>query len=134
MPPQETHTEKKYLDATPADLNNNLWAGLDIELNLSRSSNRPEMYLGFREGRVDSGMFFGGSNASKLSSFASTLGLDAYRMATGGWRLSKENVDRITITFTELLSGLPLTSPAILFCLDNSVFRAVSEDGSMLFI
>jgi len=84
MPPQEQHTEKKYLDALLADLNSNLLVGLDKEPNLSRSSKKPEMYLGFREGTVDSGIFFGGSNASKLSASASTLGLDAYRMATGG--------------------------------------------------
>jgi len=132
MPPMESHTEKKYLDSLLADLNNNLLAGLDTEPNLSRSSKKPEMYLGFREGTVDSGIFFGGSNATKLAASASTLGLDAYRMASGGWKLSKENVDKVVNPLTNLLTGLPQTTPAILFCLDNSVFRAVGEDGSML--
>jgi len=41
-------------------------------------------------------------------------------------------VDKVIPPFMELLAGLPQTTPAILFCLDNSVFRSVSEDGSML--
>jgi hypothetical protein len=41
---------------------------------------------------VEKALFIGGSNAQNLSHSASALGLDAYKITKGGWKLSKDNV------------------------------------------
>ncbi len=93
--PWDTHTEKKFLEKLITDLNSNLLAGRDKEPNLSRSAKRPAMYTALRAGAIEKAVFVGGSHASNLAYAASALGLDAYKIATGGWKLSKENVDKV---------------------------------------
>ncbi len=51
------------------------------------------MYTALRA--IEKAVFVGGSNASNLAYSASALGLDAYKIAKGGWKLSKENVDKL---------------------------------------
>jgi hypothetical protein len=53
------------------------------------------MYTALRTGAIEKAVFVGGSHASNLAYAASALGLDAYKIATGGWKLSKENVDKL---------------------------------------
>jgi hypothetical protein len=90
---RNSHTEKKFLEHFIADLNSNLLADRDKEPNLSRSAKRPAMYTALRA--IEKAVFVGGSNASNLAYSASALGLDAYKIAKGGWKLSKENVDKL---------------------------------------
>jgi hypothetical protein len=81
------------------------------------------MYTAIRTGAVEAAVFVGGSNALNLAYSASALGLDAYQLAKGGWKLTKENVDKI----------IPDTA-VVLFCLDNSCFMGLADDGSMTHI
>jgi hypothetical protein len=67
-----------------------------------------------------------------LAYATSSLGVETYKLATGGWKLSKENVDKILPDLRELLSGLPSNTPVIFFCLDNSSFLAASEEGGLV--
>jgi hypothetical protein len=58
--------------------------------------------------------------------------VETYNLATGGWKLTKENIDKILPDLRELLSGLPRGTPIIFFCLDNSSFLAASEEGGLV--
>ena len=104
LPPWDTQTEKKFLEKFIADLNSNLLAGRDTEPNLSRSAKRPAMYTALRTGAIEKAVFVGGSHANNLTYAASALGLDAYKIAKGGWKLSKENVDKLLPDLKGLLS------------------------------
>jgi hypothetical protein len=119
------------LEKLIADLNSNLLAGRDTEPNLSRSAKRPAMYTALRTGAIEKAVFVGGSHANNLAYAASALGLDAYKIAKGGWKLSKENVDKLLPDLKDLLSTLPPDTPVVIFCLDNTSFLGLSEDGSM---
>jgi hypothetical protein len=123
--------EKKYLSGLIKDLNENLLAGLDPNPNLSRSKVKPQMYPAVRSGSVERIVFVGGSHAKNLSQAASILGIDSYMIATGGWKITRENIDKLIPDLHELMSGLPIGTPIVLFCMDNSSFLAASEDGGM---
>ena len=60
------------------------------------------------------------------------LGIDSYMIATGGWKLTRENVDKLIPDLHDLMSGLPVGTPIVLFCLDNSSFLAATEEGGMV--
>jgi hypothetical protein len=124
--------EKKYLDCFLKEINEKLVAGLDPEPNLSRSSKRPALYPAIRSGSVENIVFVGGSNAQNLSYAASNLGVNTYKIARGGWKISKENIEKLIPDLKELMSGLPTGTPIVLFCLDNSCFLAASEEGGMV--
>jgi hypothetical protein len=124
--------EKRFLDGLLKDLNENLLAGLDPNPNLSRSKVKPAMYPAVRSGIVEKIGFVGGSNAKKLSQAAALLGIDAYMIAKGGWKLSRENVDKLIPDLHELMSSLPPGTPIVLFCLDNTSFLAATEEGGMI--
>ncbi len=115
-------------------MNENLLAGLDPNPNLSRSKVKPAMYPAIRSGVIERIVFFfvGGSNAKNLSQAAALLGIDAYMIAKGGWKLSRENVDKLIPDLHELLSGVPPGTPVVLFCLDNTSFLAATEEGGMV--
>jgi hypothetical protein len=89
------------------------------------------MYTAMRTGAIEKALFVGGSNAENLSVSASALGLDSYKITKGGWKLTKDNVDKIIPVIRETLAGLPPDTPVILFCLDNSSYLGLGEDGSM---
>jgi hypothetical protein len=130
-PPWSSLSEKKFLDALLDDLNKNMLAGRDKDPNLSRSAIRPAMYTAIRTGAVEAAVFVGASNALNLAYSASALGLDAYQLAKGGWKLSKDNVDKIIPDLKEILGSVPPDTPVVFFCLDNSCFMGLSEDGTM---
>ena len=109
-------------------------AGRDKDPNLSRSASRPAMYIAIRTGAVEAAVFVGGSNALNLAYSASALGLDAYQLAKGGWKLTKENVDKIIPDLRDVLGSVPPDTPVVLFCLDNSCFMGLADDGSMTHI
>jgi hypothetical protein len=124
--------EKKILDILIKELNKNLLAGVDTDQNLSRSSKRPQLYPAFRTGCIETGAFVGGSNAKNLSAAAANSGIDSYKLATSGWKISRENIEKLIPDLKELMSRLPADTPIILFCLDNSSFLAASEEGGLL--
>jgi hypothetical protein len=124
--------EKKYLDLLIAELNEKLLAGLDPEPNLSRSSKRPAMYPAVRSSCIENIVFVGGSNARALSSAAASLGANSYNIARGGWKITRENVDKLIPDLKELMSSLPAGTPIVLFCMDNSSFLAATEEGGLV--
>jgi hypothetical protein len=113
IPPWDTQTEKKFLDKFISDLNNNLLAGRDKEPK-SRSAKQPEMYTALRTGAIEKAVFVGGSNAGNLAFSASALGLDAYRISKGGWKLSKDNVDKLLPDLKDLLGTVPPNTPVVI--------------------
>jgi hypothetical protein len=132
LPPWSQTDEKIYLDNLISDINREFIAGIDPNPNLSRSVKRPAMYPALRSGAVEVGLIIGGSNARDLAYATSSLGVETYKLATGGWKLSKDNVDKILPDLHELLSGLPGNTPVIFFCLDNSSFLEASEEGGLV--
>jgi hypothetical protein len=116
------------------DLNKNLLAGRDREPNLSRSANRPAMYSAIRTGAVENVVFVGGSNANQLSFAAAALGVDTYKHAQGGWKVTKDSIDKLIPDLKNTLSAVPPDTPVVFFCLDNSSFMGLKDDGSMAVI
>jgi hypothetical protein len=45
--------------------------------------------------------------------------------------LSKDNVDKLLPDLKDLLSTVPPDTPVVIFCLDNTSFLGLNEDGSM---
>ncbi len=115
-------------------MNKNLLAGRDREPNLSRSANRPAMYSAIRTGAVENVVFVGGSNANQLSFAAAALGVDTYKHPQGGWKVTKDSIDKLIPDLENTLSAVPPDTPVVFFCLDNSSFMGLKEDGSMAII
>ncbi len=134
LPLWVTTTEKKFLDTVLDDLNKNLLTGRDKEPNLSRSANRPAMYSAIRTGAVENVIFVGGSNANQLAFSAAALGVDTYKHAQGGWKVTKESVDKLIPDLKNTLSSVPPDTPVVFFCLDNSSFMGLKDDGNIAVI
>ena len=49
-----------------------------------------------------------------------------------GWKVMKDNIEKLIPDLRELMSSLPAGTPIILFCLDNSSFLAASDEGGLL--
>jgi hypothetical protein len=81
---------------------------------------------------VETALIIGGSNAKNLAYAASSLGVETYQLVKGGWKVSKESIDRLIPDLKEILSSLPAKTPVVFFCLDNSSFLAASEEGGMV--
>ncbi len=124
--------KNKVLDILIKELNEKFLAGLDTDPNLSQSSKRPQLYLAFRSGSVDTAAFVGRWNAKKLSQAAANLGIDSYMLAKSGWKITKENIEKLIPDLKELMSSLPASTPIVLFCLDNSSFLVASDEGGLL--
>jgi len=131
LPPWSQADEKKVLDSLIREINDKFLAGVDPDPNLSRSSKRPQLYPAFRSGSVESAAFVGGSNAKNLANAAANLGIDSYQIAKGGWKITRDNIDKLIPDLKELMSSLPAGTPIVLFCLDNSSFLAASEEGGL---
>ncbi len=82
------------------------------------------MFCALLNGTIEKVMFFGGSNANKLASSTSMLGVDSYKIAAGGWKISKESVDSLLPELRTQLGTLPADTPIIIFGLDNSSYMA----------
>ncbi len=116
------------------DLKKNLLAGRDREPNLSRSANRPALYSAIRTGAVENVVFVGGSNANQHSFAAAALGVDTYKHAQGGWKVTKDSIDKLIPDLKNTLSSVLPDTPVVFFCLDNSSFMGLKDDGSMAII
>ena len=132
LPPWSQTDEKKFLETLILDLNREFITDLDPNSNLSRSSKRPALYPAVRAGSVEAALIIGGSNAKNLAYAASSLGVETYQLVKGGWKVTKENIDKLIPDLKEILSSLPEKTPVVFFCLDNSSFLAASEEGGMV--
>ena len=73
------------------------------------------MYPAVRSSCIENIVFVGGSNARALSSAAASLGANSYNIAKGGWKITRENVDKLIPDLKELMSSLPTGTPIVLF-------------------
>jgi hypothetical protein len=105
--------EKTYISSLFKELNSNLPVGIDTEPNFSRSAARPRMYCGLRSGEVENFIYIGTSNAGKLCVATTSLGMNvnAFNLASGGWKLSKDNVDKLKPDLKTSWNALQLTAP-----------------------
>jgi hypothetical protein len=92
------------------------------------------MHSAVRTGSVENVVFVGGSNADNLALAAAALGVDTYKHAQGGWKVTKDSVDKLIPDLKESLSAVPPDTPVVFFCLDNSSFMALKEDGNIAII
>jgi hypothetical protein len=95
LPPWSQTDEKKFVETLIQDLNREYITDLDPNPNLSRSAKRPALYLAVRAGSVESALIIDGSNARNLAYAASSLGVETYQLVKGGWKISKENIDKL---------------------------------------
>jgi hypothetical protein len=82
-----------------SELNKKQVARLDPDPNFSRSFSRPAMFCALRDGAIEKALFVGGSNTGKLAAATSMLGLDVFKLASGGWKFSQEAVDALFSSF-----------------------------------
>jgi len=77
-------------------------------------------------------VIIGGSNTRRLHDAFSDLGKTVESMDSSGWTIGKAAVDALLPILTENLSKLPESIPVILYCLDNSFFKALNKNGHLV--
>ncbi len=115
---------KKSCDTVP--LNKNLLAGRDKEPNLSSSAAPADRPCTRPSALAQWKPLFSLEDPTLESRCA--LGLDVYQITKTGWKLTKENVDKL---IPEVLGSVPPDTPFVLLFLDNSSFMGLSEEGSI---
>jgi hypothetical protein len=58
--------------------------------------------------------------------------IQPFFLDASGWCISKPNVDALLPILEENLGRLPESVPVILYCLDNSCFKAMNRNGDLL--
>ncbi len=92
------------------------------------------MYSAIRTGAVENVVFVGGSNANQLAFAVSALGVDTYKHGQGGWKVTKDSIEKLIPDLKNTLSSVPSDTPVVFFCLDNSSFMGLKDDGNMAVI
>jgi hypothetical protein len=92
------------------------------------------MYSAIRTGAVENVVFVGGSNANQLAFTVSALGVDTYKHAQGGWKVTKDSIEKLIPDLKNTLSSVPSDTSVVFFCLDNSSFMGLKDDGNMAVI
>jgi hypothetical protein len=125
--------EKELITCLIKDVNSVFFSGLDENPNLSRSAARPMAKESQRKTKAatNATLTVGGSNATRLAEALANLGIDSYKLATPGWKLNKENVEKIVPDLKEILETIPQDAPVIFFCLDNTVFKVATAEGEL---
>jgi hypothetical protein len=77
-------------------------------------------------------VIIGGSNAGRLHDAFSDIGKVVESMDSPGWTISKAAVDALLPILAENLGKLPESVPVILYCLDNSAFKAMNSKGDLV--
>ena len=126
LPPMDTVMEGNIISTLLMDINNNFKWDLDKKSEMSRSVSRANS----AQSPV-TGVITGSSNAGLLSNAFTDLGKVVITLATGGWCVSKENVDALLPKLQKLLEGLDPSVPVILWCLDNSAFKVLNQNGDL---
>jgi hypothetical protein len=125
--------EKELITCLIKDVNSVFFSGLDENPYLSRSAARPmaKEIQGKTKVSTDATLTVGGSNAMRLAEALANLGIDSYKLATPGWKLNKENAEKIVPDLKEILETIPQDAPVIFFCLDNTVFKVATAEGEL---
>jgi hypothetical protein len=115
------------------DVNSVFYTGLDENPNLSRSASRPLSKVSQEKKKTstEATLTVGGSNATRLAEALANLGIDSYKLATPGWKLNKENAEKIVTDLKEILETIPKDAPVIFFCMDNTVFKVATAEGEL---
>ncbi len=77
-------------------------------------------------------VIIGGRNAGRLHDAFSDIVKTVESMDSSGWTISKAAVDALLPILTENLAKLPESVPVILYCLDNSCFKAMNKNGDLV--
>jgi hypothetical protein len=77
-------------------------------------------------------VIIGGSNARRLHDAFYDLGKTVESMDSSSWMISKAAVDALLPVLAENLSKLLESVPVILYCLDNSSFKALNKNGDLV--
>jgi hypothetical protein len=77
-------------------------------------------------------VIIGGSNAGLLHDAFHDLGKTVESMKASGWTIGKSAVDALLPILTENLARLPESVPIIIYCLDNSCFKALNKNGDLV--
>jgi hypothetical protein len=73
----------------------------------------------------------GGSNAVRLSQAFKDMGREVQSLDCPGWTVSEKAVDDLIPKLTVCLSSVDPSVPIVLYCLDNSSFKASNADGDL---
>ncbi len=128
-----SNKEKELLTCLIKDVNSVFFTGLDENPDYSRSAARPlvKKHAEKKKNLSNATLTVGGSNASRMAEALANLGMDSYKLSTPGWKLNKENVEKIVPDLKEILETIPKDAPVIFFCLDNTVFKVATAEGEL---
>jgi hypothetical protein len=114
-------------------VNSVFFSGLDENPNLSRSATRPLAKENNEKKKVstEATLTVGSSNATRLAEALANLGIDSYKLTSPGWKLNKENAEKIIPDLKEVLEPIPKEAPVIFFCIDNTVFKVATAEGEL---
>jgi hypothetical protein len=77
-------------------------------------------------------VIIGGSNAGRLYDAFFDIGKTVESIDSSGWTISKTAVDALLPILIENLGKLPESVPVILYCLDNSCFKAMNKNSELV--
>jgi hypothetical protein len=105
------------------------FTGLDSNPDFSRKASRPvkKEKKNVIPDQISGTLTIGGSNANKTAEALSNLGMDSYKLASSGWKLTKEKVTALIPDLKEVIEQIPV----IFFCLDNTCFKVATADGEL---
>jgi hypothetical protein len=133
LEPLTSEKEKKLVTCLIKDVNDVFFTGLDGNPDFSRKASRPmkKEKKNTVPDQISGTLTIGGSNANKTAEALSNLGIDSYKLASSGWKLTKEKVATLIPDLKEVIEQIPDSAPIILFCLDNTCFKVATADGEL---
>ncbi len=129
----DSKKKKELITCLIKDVNSVFFSGLDENPNLFRSAARPLAKESQEKKKVstEATLTVGGSNATRRAETLANLGIDSYKLASPGWKLNKENAEKIVPDLKEILETIPQDAPVIFFCLDNTIFKVTTAEGEL---
>jgi hypothetical protein len=129
VPPVPEEAEKRLVNSLLAGLNEAFGLNLDTDpcmarkigdINEQREADSSEQYT----------VILGSSHASRLCGAMTTIGMSGVTSITSSsWKLSKDTIEEVLVKLNKLEEA---PDRIILQMLDNNIFFAVKEDGSMV--
>ena len=121
--------EKVLIYALMEGLNNSFKWNRDVEPVLSRNTEETTSTL---PACVTPAVVIGGSNAGRLSHAFKDVGREVISLDCPGWTICAKAVDTIAPQLQQVLSSIDKAVPVVLYCLDNSIFKATNADGDLI--
>jgi len=128
-----SNKEKELVTCLIKDVNSVFFTGLDENPDYSRSAARPlaKAQAEKKKKLSNATLTVGGSNATRMAEALANLGMDSYKLSSPGWKLNKENVEKIVPDLKEILETIPKDAPVIFYCMDNTVFKVATAEGEL---